>query len=59
VPPSADPKEHAWSYMAGWYADHGCEACYSNLWNDPRVVGELESRLRASGAWQMAESMAR
>jgi hypothetical protein len=36
IPPGADPKEHAWSYMAGWYAEHGCEAFYSTLWNDPR-----------------------
>jgi hypothetical protein len=58
TPPAADPKEHAWSYMAGWYAEHGCEAFYSNLWNDPRVVAELESRLRSSGAWQIATTLA-
>jgi hypothetical protein len=58
LPPGADPKEHAWSYMAGWYAEHGCEAFYSNLWNDPRVVAELDTRLRASGAWQIAATLA-
>jgi hypothetical protein len=57
-PPSADPKEHAWSYMAGWYAEHGCEAFYTNLWNDPLVVAELDKRLRASGAWKIAVSLA-
>jgi hypothetical protein len=57
-PPSPDPKEHAWSYMAGWAADLGCEAFYSNLWNDPPVVRELESRLRAGGAWQTAATLA-
>jgi hypothetical protein len=57
-PPQVDPKEHAWSYMAGWYAGHGCEAFYSHLWNEARVVSELESRLRASGAWQIAETLA-
>ncbi len=56
--PGADPKEHAWSYMAGWYADFGCEAFYSNLWNDPRVAAELEARLRSSGAWQTAALLA-
>jgi hypothetical protein len=56
--PPPDPKEHAWSYMAGWYAEHGCEAFYSNLWQDPQAVRELESRLRASGAWQIAEAVA-
>ena len=52
------PKDHAWSYMAGWYAEHGCEAFYSSLWNDVRVVAELESRLQAAGAWQIATAVA-
>jgi hypothetical protein len=58
IPPRPDPKEHAWSYMAGWYAEHGCEAFYANLWHDPRVVAELNPRLRASGAWQIAAALA-
>jgi hypothetical protein len=58
LPPAADPKEHAWSYMAGWYAEHGCEAFYSNLWKDAKVVSELETRLQSSGAWQIAERLA-
>jgi hypothetical protein len=57
-PPPADPKEHAWSYMAGWHAEHGCEDFYSNLWRDPAIVRELESRLRSSGAWQLAQALA-
>ena len=57
-PPPADPKEHAWSYMAGWYAEHGCEDFYANLWRDANIVRELESRLRSSGAWQIAETVA-
>jgi hypothetical protein len=57
-PPPTNPKEHAWSYMTGWYADQGCEAFYACLWKDPRVVAELESRLRASGAWQIAQALA-
>ncbi len=56
--PPPDPKEHAWSVMAGWYAEHGCEDFYSNLWRDPVVMRELESRLRSSGAWQIAETVA-
>jgi hypothetical protein len=58
IPPGADPKEHAWSYMAGWYAGHGCETFYSNLWNDPLVRIQLETRLRSSGAWQIASMLA-
>jgi hypothetical protein len=57
-PPLADPKEHAWSHMAGWYAEHGCEAFYSNLWNDPNIAKELESRLVPSGAWRTAVTLA-
>jgi hypothetical protein len=57
-PPQTDPKEHAWSYMAGWYADQSCEAFYSNLWTDLQVATELESRLRASGAWQIVDGIA-
>ena len=43
--------------MAGWYAEHGCEAFYANLWKDPRVVAELQTRLQA-GAWQIAANLA-
>jgi hypothetical protein len=58
TPPPIDPKEHAWSYMAGWYAGHGCEDFYTNLWRDAAIVAELEKRLRTSGAWQIAEMVA-
>jgi hypothetical protein len=58
IPPGVDPKEHAWSCMAGWYAEDGCDAFYSNLWSDGAVVAELEARLRSSGAWKIAEMLA-
>jgi hypothetical protein len=58
TPPAVTPKEHAWSYMAGWYAEHGCEDFYTHLWRDSAVVTQLEARLRASGAWQIAEAIA-
>jgi hypothetical protein len=51
--PPADVKEFSWSYVAGWYAKLGGEAFYSNLWNDRAITLELESRLRAIGAWQL------
>jgi hypothetical protein len=57
IPPAPDPKVHAWSYMAGWYAEHGCESFYSNLWNDPAIVAELQTRLQASGAWQIVTTL--
>jgi hypothetical protein len=55
APPQAGPKDHAWSYMAGWYAEFDCEGFFTNLWKDAKIVGELESRLRTSGAWQVAQ----
>jgi hypothetical protein len=60
--PVPGPKEFAWSHMAGWYAEHGCQEFYSYLWQaetgDGRVREELEKRLRACGAWQVAEALA-
>jgi hypothetical protein len=57
--PVAGPKEHAWSYMAGWYAEHGCDDFYAHLWRDPQIVPELRGRLERSGAWRIAEALAR
>jgi hypothetical protein len=44
--------------MAGWYPEHGCDAFYGLLWQDKPVADQLESRLRVSGAWDIAESLA-
>ena len=52
--PLAGPKEHAWSHMAGWYADRGCQDFYKSLWQDDAVVRELRPRLEACGAWRIA-----
>jgi hypothetical protein len=54
----AGPKEYAWSNMAGWAADKGCEAFYSELWSQPQVGTELRSRLEKTGAWRIAEQVA-
>jgi hypothetical protein len=56
--PMPGPKEYGWSYMAGWYAEHGCEDFYRNLWRDDPVVAELRSRLTQCGAWRVAEALA-
>lgn len=56
--PASGPKEFAWSYMAGWYAESSCEFFYRRVWDDLRIVKELESRLRSSGTWQVAEDLA-
>lgn len=57
-PPKANVKEYAWSYMAGWYAEHGCQSFYSNLWTDAAIAAELQSRLEAAGAWRVGEALA-
>ena len=56
--PPAGPKEFAWSHMAGWYAENGCEAFYRRVWDDPNVVNELEPRLQNCGAWRIAQALA-
>lgn len=56
--PVPDGKEYAWSVMAGWYADGGCDDFYRCFWRDEKLVPELESRLKHCGAWQVAERLA-
>ncbi len=56
--PPAGPKEFAWSYMAGWYAEYGCEAFYRTLWEKDTVAAALKSRLESAGAWRIAQALA-
>lgn len=57
--PVAGPKEYAWSYLAGWHADTGSyDGFCTRLWKDPQIVAQLEPRLKACGAWRVAESLA-
>lgn len=56
--PPPGPKEFAWSYMAGWYAEFGCQAFYEEVWRDERIAEELTARLTACGAWRVAEALA-
>lgn len=57
--PSAGPKEHAWSYLAGWYADSGSyEAFCQRIWQSPEIVAQLKPRLEAAGIWRVAETLA-
>ena len=53
--PLAGPKEHAWSYMAGWYAEFGSDSFFREIWRDEGVATQLESRLKACGAWRIGE----
>lgn len=57
--PEAGAKAFAWSHLAGWYAEKGCNDFYRHIWQIPGILPELETRLRASGAWQIAEELAK
>lgn len=50
-------KQHAWSHMARWYPDSGCDDFWRRVWDDAAVAAGLERRLRESGAWAVAESL--
>lgn len=56
-PPSATPKEHAWSHMAGWFATHNCDDFYQALWRDDAIAQALVERLTSSGAQQIATAL--
>lgn len=57
-PAKALAKAHAWSYMAGWYADHGCSDFYEGIWRDERIAQVLRRHLEQSGAWRVAAMLA-
>jgi hypothetical protein len=59
--PSAkkEHKAYARSFMAGWYADHGCDDFYRLLWRDSTVAAHLNALLTQSGALRVAEALAR
>lgn len=43
--PGQGHKNHAWSYMAGWHAEQGCEHFYKSLWSDDTVAVALEAAI--------------
>ncbi len=51
-PPKLNSKDHAWSYLAGWYAALGCEAFFKCLWDDPLVEG-----WQGQGFWELIGAM--
>ena len=51
---AAHPKAYAWSYMAKWYADGGCDRFYEQVWEDPALQAALKRGLEAIGAWEVA-----
>jgi hypothetical protein len=57
-PTKALAKAHAWSYMAGWYAEHGSSDFYEEVWRDTRLAQVLRRYLENSGAWRVAAMLA-
>lgn len=58
--PSLEGSEHkavAYSYLAKWHADAGCDRFYRAIWDDTRVRPHLERRLRATGAWDILAAL--
>lgn len=39
------PKSYSWSHLAGWYAQHGCEDFYRQVWREEPVREELQALL--------------
>jgi len=51
------PKAFAWSHMAGWYPEDGCEGFYRFIWRDAGIAAQLQTRLAACGAWRLMQAM--
>ena len=47
---------HAWSHVAGWYADKGLDAFFRCSWEDQLIAKALREQRDRSGAWAVAES---
>lgn len=54
----AADKAAAWSHYAKWWTDHGPGDFFRAVWDEGTVARELETRLRAIGAWDVAEAIA-
>lgn len=58
-PRGADHKAHGWSYIAGWFADHGPGDYYAAVWRDADIASELEKVMNDIGAQRIVEALAR
>ncbi len=56
-PTGPDHKSHAWSYMAGWFADHGVDDFLQHLWRNEYIVGELLRVLEPTGALEALQAL--
>ena len=47
------PKSHSWSYMAGWFAEKGCDDFLQAIWRDEKIARELETILTKNGSLEL------
>ena len=52
-----DPKGYAWSYLAGWMANSGCDYFFRQVWQTPAIRQRLERKLTELGHWQAVCSL--
>ncbi len=58
TPPPPDPKEHALSHVAGWFADCGSyEAAIQKWWASPDIANHLTAVLAESGIWPIMQAI--
>jgi hypothetical protein len=59
TPPSKEPlhKAMAWSHMAGWFAENGCEDFYRAIWRDARLAANLAVRLDGLGVLRLVKGL--
>ena len=50
-------KNFSYSYLAKWYAKHGADDFFRQVWRDETVSQELRRRLEATEAWKTVESL--
>lgn len=56
-PSTSEHKAHAWSYMAGWYAEHGTSDFLHALWRDGSLARELLRVLEPTGALEALQAL--
>lgn len=50
------PKSHTWTLMGGWFAEHGCDDFFKEVWAHPELANTLKDLLREAGTWEVLES---
>jgi hypothetical protein len=58
-PAHTSPKEHAWSWLAGWHTDCGSyEGFCTKIWGDSSIAPLLGKQLKKTNAWFVAQQLA-